>query len=72
MTYLIVGVDKNTLAPWHKNIQARDVTAAKRLARTLAQAHSIDLVVAAVIGPNTSVLPDPAGEGAPTSESKAA
>jgi hypothetical protein len=72
VTYLIVGLDKNTLAPWHRNIQARDVTAAKRLARTLAQARGIDLVVAAVIGPNTSVLPDPAGERAATSKSKAA
>jgi hypothetical protein len=62
VTYLVVGLDKNTFAPWHTNIQARDVTAAKRLAVALAQARGINLVVAAVIGPNSSVLPQPAGE----------
>ena len=51
MTYLIVGLDKNTFAPWHENIQARDVTAVARLARVRAQACGINLVVAAVIGP---------------------
>jgi hypothetical protein len=60
--YLIVGLDRTTLAAWHENIQARDVTAATRLARARAQARGIDLVVAAVIGPNLSVLPHPAGE----------
>ena len=62
MTYLIVGLDRTTLAPWHQNIQARDVMAATRLARARAQARGINLVVAAVIGPNSSVLPHPAGE----------
>jgi hypothetical protein len=62
MTYLIVGIDRTTLAPWHHNIQARDVTAAARLARARAQACGINLVVAAVIGPNLSVLPYPGGE----------
>ena len=62
MTYLIVGLDRTTLAPWHENIQARDVTAATRLARARAQERGIDLVVAAVIGPNSSVVPHPAGE----------
>jgi hypothetical protein len=70
--YLIVGLDKSTLVPCHENIQARDVTAATLLARARAQERGIDLVVAAVIGPNTSVLPHPAGERAPTSKSKAA
>jgi hypothetical protein len=60
VTYLIVGLDRTTLAPWHQNIQARDVTTAARLAR--AQARGINLVVAAVIGPNSSVPPHPAGE----------
>ena len=60
MTYLIVGLDRTTPAPWHQNIQARDVMTATRLAR--AQARGINLVAAAVIGPNSSVLPQPAGE----------
>jgi hypothetical protein len=60
--YLTVGVDRTTFAPWHEDIQARDVTAATRLARAHAQACGIDLVVAAVIGPNSSVLPHPAGK----------
>jgi hypothetical protein len=62
VTYLIVGLDRTTLAPWHQNIQARDVTTAARLARARAKARGINLVVAAVIGPNSSVLPHPAGE----------
>jgi hypothetical protein len=62
VTYLIVGLDRTTLAPWHQNIQARDVTAATRLAHTRAKTRGINLVVAAVIGPNSSVLPLPPGE----------
>jgi hypothetical protein len=62
VTYLIVGLDRTTLVPWHENIQARDVTAATRLALARARARGIDLVVAAVIGPNSSVLPHPGGE----------
>jgi hypothetical protein len=55
--YLIVGLDRTTLAPWHQNIQARDVMTATQLARARAKACGINLVVAAVIGPNSSVLP---------------
>jgi hypothetical protein len=62
VTYPIVGLDRTTFAPWHQNIQARDVTAAARLARARAQAGGINLVVTAVIGPTSSVLPHPAGE----------
>ena len=62
MIYLIVGLDRTTLAPWHHNIQARDAITAMRLARARAQAGGINLVVAAVIGPNSSVLPHPEGE----------
>jgi hypothetical protein len=62
VTYLIVGVDRTTLAPWHENIQARDAMTATRLALTRARAGGINLVVAAVIGPNSSVLPHAAGE----------
>jgi hypothetical protein len=67
MTYLIVGLTRTTLAAWHDNVQARDVAAAKRLALARARAAGISLVVAAVIGPNSSVLPDPADALATTS-----
>ena len=60
MTYLIVGLDHSTLAPWHQNIRADDVATAKRAALARAEAMGVRLVVAAVIGPNSSVLSDPA------------
>ncbi len=56
MTYLIVGLDRKTLAPWHRNILERDVASAARAALARAGADGVDLVVAAVIGPNSSVL----------------
>ena len=64
MTYLIVGVDRRTYARWHENVSADDIPAAKRIARTRATAKGFDLVVAAVIGPNSAVMPDPAEEWA--------
>jgi hypothetical protein len=64
VTYLIVGLDRHTLARWHQNVLARDVAAATRLAKARAAAQGIRLVVAAVIGPNSSVLSDPAEERA--------
>jgi hypothetical protein len=60
MTYLVVGLDQSTFAPWHQNVRAADVTTAKQIAFTRAQARGIQLVVAAVIGPNSTVLADPA------------
>jgi hypothetical protein len=59
MTYLIVGLDRRTLAAWHENVTAGDVTAAKQIAVARARAGGVDLVVAAAIGPNSSVVPDP-------------
>ena len=56
MTYLIVGLDQRTLDPWHRNVAARDVATAKRIARACAHSFGIDLVVAAVIGPNSDIL----------------
>jgi hypothetical protein len=53
--YLIVGLDRETLTPWHENIRAADVAAAMRIARSRAGASGIDLVVAAVIGPDARV-----------------
>jgi len=63
VTYLIIGLDRDTLAAWHQNILAGDVTTAKRIALARAEAQGTNLVVAAVIGPNSSVLPDPARAG---------
>jgi len=59
VTYLIVGLDRQTLAPWHQNIQADDAATATRVALDRAQARGMDLVVAAVIGPNSSVVSIP-------------
>jgi hypothetical protein len=56
MTYLVVGLDRTTLAPWHSNVLDRDVTRATQAALARAGADGIDLIVAAVIGPNSSVL----------------
>ncbi|HUA05379.1 MAG TPA: hypothetical protein VMB27_15850 [Solirubrobacteraceae bacterium] len=67
MTYLIVGLDRRTYARWHENISAEDMAAAKRIARARATAKGIDLVVAAVIGPNSAVMTDPAEERAAAS-----
>ena len=62
MTWLIVGVDRRTLAPWHKNVLERDPDAAARTALAHADTDGIDLVVAAVIGPNTTIVAaDPRG-----------
>jgi hypothetical protein len=62
--YLVVGLDRNTLSPWHRNVRAGDVTTAKRIASARAEAHGISLVVAAVIGPYSSVVAEPAREQA--------
>jgi hypothetical protein len=55
--YLVVGLDQNTLAPWHANVQAVDVTTARRISRARAQTQGVALVVAAVIGPHSSIAP---------------
>jgi hypothetical protein len=56
MTYLIVGLDRTTLAPWHGNLVERDAASATRAALQRAGAHGVDLIVAAVIGPSSSIL----------------
>ncbi len=56
MTFLIVGVDRRSLTPWHRNVLAPDQGEATRLARIRAAADGIALVVAAVIGPGGAVL----------------
>jgi formate dehydrogenase assembly factor FdhD len=62
MTYLVVGIDHATLAPWHQNIAARTVARAAREAVQRAAAAGIELVVAAVIGANSTVLAHPIGK----------
>ncbi len=62
MVCLIVGLDRRTLSPWHTNVAAEDVTRAKTVARSRARRIGIDLVVAAVIGPCSNVLLDPADQ----------
>ena len=56
MIYLIAGLDRRTLAPWQRNVSERDVPSATRAALARAGADGVDLVVAAVIGPDSSAL----------------
>ena len=60
MTYLVVGVDQSTFAPWHENVRAVDVLTAREVACARARAQGIALVVAAVVGPSCTVMPEPA------------
>ena len=60
MVYLVVGVDHASLAPWHANISASSVSRAVRRAVERASAAGVDLVVAAVIGPGSTVMAQPA------------
>jgi hypothetical protein len=56
MTYLIIGVDRDTHSPWHWHVLARSIAAATGMATARAAAQGIVLVIAAVIGPNSAVL----------------
>jgi hypothetical protein len=67
VTYLIVGLDRSTLASWHENIRADDLATARRIALARAEALGVSLVIAAVIGPNSSILPDSADQPATAS-----
>ncbi len=51
--YLVIGLDRDTLTPWHDNVRAGDAATAEQLARSRARAVGIDLVVAAAIAPDT-------------------
>ena len=53
MIYLVVGLDRNTMTPWHANVHAGDAVAAEEIARARARASGVDLVVAAAIAPDT-------------------
>jgi hypothetical protein len=68
VTYLVVGLDRKTFAPWHENVLAGDITTATRIARARAAAQGINLVVAAVIGANSAVASDPVEERAAASK----
>ena len=61
MVYLIVGVDRSTFARWHTNVMARDAATAAQIAGARARADGIALVVAAAIGPYSTVIDVPAG-----------
>jgi len=61
MTYLVVGLDRRTLVPWHSNVRGDGPVSAQRAALDRAAADAVDLVVAAVVGPNLTVL-DHAGQ----------
>ena len=63
MVFLIVGLDRATFARWHANVMARDAAAAVEIARARAAAEGVTLVVAAAIGPYSSVVDDTAQAG---------
>jgi hypothetical protein len=62
MVYLVVGIDHASLAPWHTNIAAPSVGRAVRSAVQRASAAGLDLIVAAVIGPGSTVVAHPVSE----------
>jgi hypothetical protein len=55
MTFLVVGVDNRTLAPWHRHVMAPDIESARLAGRLRAAAEGVVLVVAAVVGPGAEV-----------------
>jgi hypothetical protein len=59
MVYLITGLDRSTFARWHDHVMAANVSLATSIAVARAAAQGLDLVVAAVIGPNSSLESDP-------------
>ena len=57
MTYLIVGLDRRTLAPWHRNVLAPDASTASAIGRRRAADEGVALLVAAVIAAGGQVVP---------------
>ena len=57
MIYLVLGLDRATLAPWHENIHAVDAKAAAHIGLDRAAVRGISPVLAAVVGPHASVVP---------------
>lgn len=64
MVYVVIGLDAATWTGWHRNVLAPDVRMAARRARRRAAAEGVDLIVAAVVGANSSVVAS-AGNGIP-------
>jgi hypothetical protein len=62
MIYLIAGLDRRTFARWHDHVMAADATIATRTAQARAAAQGIELVVAAVVGPCSSLVSDGADQ----------
>ena len=58
MIYLVAGLDRSTLGRWHDHVMARDASGAARIARGRAAGQGVDLVVAAVVGPGSSIEDD--------------
>src|SRR5262245_34243822 len=56
MIYLVVGLDRATFAPWHENIHAVDAGTAARIALGRAETRGISPVLAAVVGPHSTVV----------------
>jgi hypothetical protein len=53
--YLVIGLDRDKLTPWHDNVRAGDTATAEQIARSRARAVGVDLVIAAAIGPDARV-----------------
>ena len=56
MTFLIVGLDLRSRRPWHANVKAGDAESARRLALARARSIGVELVVAGIIGPNSTLV----------------
>jgi hypothetical protein len=65
VVYLIVGLDRSTFARWHGNVAAPDAATAADIARGRAAEQGIRLVVAAAIGPYSTVVDEPLDTAAP-------
>ena len=63
MIYLVAGLDRRTLGRWHDHVMARDAPGAARIACGRAAGQGIDLVVAAVVGPCSSIEADGVATG---------
>ena len=63
MIYLVAGLDRSTLSRWQDHVMARDASLAARIAQGRAAGQGVDLVVAAVIGPNSSIEAHDAAQG---------
>ena len=55
VTYLIVGIDRRTLVPWHRNLLGHDPASASSRPPARRRPRR-QLIVAAVIGPSSSIL----------------